>query len=353
MMRSCLMAFFALLLTACSSTIRTEMLMPAYEPRAADLPKVLVLPFDGPEAEWITGLVETLLAGIRIDGRQNFTVIERERAQEIVARELSFTLSSRTTPEGARDIGRLTAADAIYSGEVHTAATKDGSTYKKDTRCKEYRKENGVDTCILTEDFTEACVTRLATVAFTVRLQDARTGRMLFSRQYTGNANSKACTEIHNTYGREMLKPATDAVLENMFEFTQQLKKPADLLKEASKPAIEEFRKTVAPYTVTVEIRIMKADTSLPDGEMRNKFKHAVDLAEHEKLDKACLLWEELLPVSPKSAPLLYDLGICAEAADKLDTAMERYEAARKALGKPDSRVEEAIRRVRKNQEAN
>jgi Flp pilus assembly protein TadD len=69
-------------------------------------------------------------------------------------------------------------------------------------------------------------------------------------------------------------------------------------------------------------------------------------------MDRACGLWEQGHALAPNSTSLVYNLGICAEAAGSFDGALALYQEADQLLQKPNKTINTALYRVSKRIES-
>jgi Flp pilus assembly protein TadD len=108
----------------------------------------------------------------------------------------------------------------------------------------------------------------------------------------------------------------------------------------------KDFRRDIAPYYVTREIKLMDSTDGIDSPEAKDKFKSGLAYADKGRMDNACELWGEARNLAGNSPALLYNLGVCAESRGDLDAALSLYKQADKKLGKPDDDISLALNRV-------
>lgn len=307
------------------------MLVPAHYPEASKIREIAVLPFDGPMGNEIASQIEGILTQANIEGRPFFTVVDRIKLKNIVEGEMRLSMSALVSEDTAVKVGRLVGAKGIYTGAVAASNTHDGQFTKKRTRCTEYKKREkrkwyqSEEVCVREEEYTVPCTKRTAVFAFTPKLIEVETGRIIYSQNISQTTESKACSD--DPY---------------------DLKSPTQLINEAATSAMDIFRDAVIPYYITVAIRIMKPDDSIPSKEVVARVEQGIEFAENNRLDRACELWEEAKTLSQNSPSIFYNLGICAEVTGNPEQALDLYKKADHLLLKPDDMVNEALARVQK-----
>jgi tetratricopeptide (TPR) repeat protein len=117
-------------------------------------------------------------------------------------------------------------------------------------------------------------------------------------------------------------------------------------LEQAKASVKNEFRRDIAPFYVTREIRLIDSTDGIESKEAREKLKRGLEYADKGRMDSACELWGEARNIASTSYALLYNLGVCAESRGDLDAALNLYKQSDKILGKPDDDITLALNRV-------
>ena len=308
--------------------VKTTALMPAKFHEAAKLKEVAVLPFDGPGGREFAAEIEGTLAAVTIDGKQYFSLIDRTKTEKILKeQELSQTgIVDETT---AAKVGKLVGAKGIYTGIVTAANSRDNPYAEKRRECSErqvkYDKQGKAyeGDCIRWRNVSVSCLRRDALFAFTPKLVEVETGRIIYSDNLSGAATASAC--------RDSKTPLPSGFA---------------LIAQAKERAKVAFKRDVAPSYVTFDIRLMDSKQGIDAKEAREKLDQGMDYAKHKRLDRACELWEEGRTLAPNAPSLLYNLATCAEAIGDLEKAFDLYKKADRALNKPDDRITAGMGRV-------
>jgi len=310
--------------------IKTTALVPAKFHEASKLKTVAVLPFDGEGGKEFAAEIEGTLASINIGDKQYFNLVDRTSIERVI-NEMKFSKSALVNPSTAAKIGKLVGAKGIYTGVVTTSKVSDSYYKETRTRCaytvtKYDKKGRAYEECGKWEQYYVSCTKRVATFSFTPKLIDVETAKIVYANNITKTATSSACEDSKTPLATEY-----------------------ELIEQAKNFAKEGFRKDVAPHYVTFEIKLMDSTEGITSTDAENKFKQGLDYAKNNRLDRACELWGEARILSPNSPSILYNLGICAEVTGNFEQAMELYQKADRAYGKPDERISSALHRV-KNQ---
>lgn len=341
--------FYPILLTAmvfiisCAPpAVKTTMLVPAQYHEASQLKEVAVLPFDGKGGKEFAAEIEGALASINIGDTQYFNLVDRVRLEKIIS-EMKLSQSALVDVGTAAKVGKLVGAKGIYTGVITESDSVDSSYYEERNRCirtvtkydkmgrpytatEDYLMNRPFMTCDgKIEKYTVSCTKRIATFAFTPKLIEVETGRVVYSNNIRKSADASVCSDSQ--------KPLTSE---------------SELLDKAKEPGKQIFRTDIAPYYVTVEIKLMDSDEGITSKDAKTKLEQGIDFAKNNRLDRACELWGEARILSPDSPSLLYNLGICSEVTGQLEQALDLYKKVDRLLSKPDERVNASLTRVQK-----
>ena len=320
------MALFALAAGCAPVKINTTALVPGRFDQAAQFKKVAVLPFEGPQGAEFASEIEGVLASVTINDKPYFEVVDRASIDKILA-EMKLSMTGLVDPSTAAKVGNIVGARGIYTGAITASTVNDTKYSEKRTRCasevtKKDSKGHDYQDCERWEDYYVPCVKRTATFAFTPKLIEVETGRVLYSNTLEKRTMSSACV------GRKSL---ADAV---------------EMKRNVQEAVKESFREDVAPHYVTIQISLMDSTSDIDSKEATQKVKSGLDFAKHNRLDRGCELWTEAKTLSPKSVTILYNLGVCAEVESRLDDAQSLYKEADRLMMKPDDRVTIALARI-------
>ncbi len=316
-----------LMLSGCATKIRVNMLQPAQYHEASLTKAVAVLPFNGPGGPEFAAEIEGVLAGIGIDDKPYFTLVDRASVDKIIS-EMKFSHSGLVDPKTAVKLGKMVGAQGIYTGVVTQNRYDDSAYSERRSVCRRYemrRDEKGrtyQGSCVDWRTYHVRCTKRVANFAVSPKLVDVSTGRVIYSRNLSAVTNSSGC------------------------EDTNPVQSETVLLEQAKASVKNQFRRDIAPYYITREIRLIDSTDGIDSKEAKDLLKRGIEFAGHGRMDSACELWGQARNLAPGSYAILYDLGVCAESRGDLDAALNLYRQSDKILGKPDDDITLALTRV-------
>jgi tetratricopeptide (TPR) repeat protein len=323
----CLWAVLLLLATTgCATKIKVNMLQPAKYHEASLTRAVAVLPFSGPGGREFAAEIEGVLASKSVDDKQYFMLVDRASIDKTVT-ELKFTQSALIDQNTAAKIGNLVGAQGIYTGAVTASQVKDSRYREKRQECVQHKIERDKrgneyeGRCIQWRNYYVNCTKRDATFSVTPKLIEVTTAKILYSRNLSSSASSSGCEDGTLPKGEQEL---------------------LDKMKEDVK---RQFIQDIAPYYITVEIKLMDSTNGIAAAEAGEKLKQGIDFADKGRMDNACELWEQAKILAPDGPSILYNLGVCAESRGDPDGAYTLYKQADRLIGKPDENISAALGR--------
>ncbi len=303
------------------------MLQPAQYHEASLTKAVAVLPFQGRGGKAFAAELEGVLAGIGIDDKRYFTLVDRASIDKTIS-EMQLSQSGLVDQKTAVKLGKLIGAQGIYTGIV-TQNKYDDSPYREDRQtCTRYERKRDKDgkeyqgSCLSWHRYTVNCMKRVASFAVSPKLVDVSTGRIIYARDLSAMADSSGC------------------------EDTRPVQSELVLLEKVRESVKKEFRRDIAPYYISLEIKLMDSTDGIESKLAKDKLKRGIEYADKGRMDSACELWGEARIMAPNSYVLLYNLGVCAESRGDLDAALGLYKQADKMLGKPEDEITLALNRV-------
>lgn len=309
----------------CSTpAVKTSMLVPARYREASTIKEIAVLPFDGRGGKVFSSEIEGAIAGVKVNDKQYFNIVDRasiDKAQNEMALQQYGIVDVST----AAKFGKVIGAKGIYTGVVTETNVSDSNYRESRKECASYKKENGISKCTSWREGTVRCTKRTATFAFTPKLIDVETGRVVYANNIVGSASDEVCSDS----GRPL---AGDE----------------QLMAQAKDTAKNSFTRDIAPSYQTIEIKLMESADGIPSGDAYVKFKQGLEFVKAGRLDRGCELWGEAWTTEPNSTALLYNLGICSEVIGDMEQALYLYKKADKLMTKPDDRMSSALTRVQK-----
>jgi len=320
---------FTVGLFACAApAVKTTTLVPARYHEATKLKEVAVLPFDGPTGREFAAEIEGDLASINIDDKQFFTLIDRTKIQNIL-KEQALSQTGVIDENTAAKVGKLLGARGIYVGRVTSRDSQDSHYTQNREECaereiKKDKKGNPYEgNCVRWRKVTVPCTKRDAVFAFTPKLIEVETGRIVYSNNASGMASSSACRDSGTPLPNEL-----------------------ELIGKAKESAKLSFKRDIAPSYVTFDITLMDSKDGISSKAAEQKLDLGMEYAKNKRLDRACEIWGEGRILSPTAPSFLYNLAICAEIRGDLENALDLYLKADRALSTPDERITAGIGRV-------
>jgi tetratricopeptide (TPR) repeat protein len=312
----------------CATTIPVNMIQPAEFHEASLTRTVAVLPFAGSGGVEFASEVEGLLTSIDINGRPYFTLVDRASIDKVIS-EMKLSQSALANQGTAAKLGKLIGAQGIYTGTVTANTTRDSRYSAQRSECAQHqmkRDDKGnlyEGNCIRWRNYNVRCTKRQATFAVTPKLIDVATGKIIYSKNLSGAADSSGC--------EDGTPPATEQ----------------ELLDKSRQTVKNSIRRDVAPYYITVMLNLKDGSENTSPAAME-KLTAGISYADKQRMDAACEQWGEARQLAPNSPSILYNLGICAEIVADVDSAMKLYRQADKLIGKPDEDITQALSRVAK-----
>lgn len=333
--KSCSFSYFVLpvvcvallAFSGCATKIKVNMLQPAQYHEASLTKTVAVLPFSGPGGREFAAEIEGVLVGIGIDDKQYFTLVDRTSIDKSIS-EMKFSQSGLVDQKTAVKLGKMIGAQGIYTGVVSQNSYDDSHYSEKRQSCTQYEQKKDdkgrtyQGACLNWRYYNVRCMKRIANFAVSPKLVDVTTGRILYSRNLSATTNSSGC------------------------EDTRPVQSEMVLLEQAKDSVRKEFRRDIAPYYVTREIRLMDSTDGITSKEAIDKLKRGMEFANKGRMDSACELWGEARNIATNSYSLLYNLGVCAESRGDLDAALSLYKQSDRILGKPNDDISLALGRA-------
>lgn len=106
----------------------------------------------------------------------------------------------------------------------------------------------------------------------------------------------------------------------------------------------DDFADVAAPHHVKSRIRFREDVKALPKPQAA-QFKEALR-ATKSNMDDACGIWEAIEQTAPGNPSVVFNLGLCADAAGELDKARAYYTAVSQSGSRPPRDAEEGLTRV-------
>ena len=327
------------LLVGCAAPVTkvdVTVLEPAKSSDATRLRRVAVMQFEAKDRFDVTGDIETILAGIEVNDRRYFDVVERRQLNALLV-ELKLGERRLLDDSTVSRLGKMLGANGVYMGKVTRAAWSDQRSNEPRTICsqREMKRNKKGKTyeggCVRWMNTVANCTTRTANFEFLPRLVSIETGAIVYSREHVGETQSKSCRE-----------PGTGA--------SAPISDGEQLLLEAKTIALESFRRDIAPSHTARAIDVLGPGERISSPQMKDHFSNALAFAKERRLDRACQMWKEIASSERDSPELAYNLGVCAEATGDLKGALQLYTQADRLLTQPNKAISAALSRVQSDQ---
>ncbi|MEL7093712.1 MAG: hypothetical protein AAFN94_18480, partial [Pseudomonadota bacterium] len=204
---------------------------------AAETRNVAVEPFRGPAGRWYTDRFEAMLANTTFDGAPWFALAD-------------YSSSGLDAPAGT------------YTGEIHVDAY---DWYEDERVVKKCVEWDGLFDCETRAEVLEVCLREDVRVTVTPRLHDARTGQLVFSNSYSGDAGQETCRELGILYdgklkgkGKGRRGRYAHGPRGGVFGFAGAVP-PRALVFEALSETLRPIRVDIAPRNATVRATFVTA----------------------------------------------------------------------------------------------
>lgn len=294
---------------------------PARHADAAQLRQVAVLPFETRDNVDITAEIETALAGVSVQEKPFFTVVERKRISELL-KELKRGESGLVDPQTAVQIGKMVGAKGVYMGTVTRADTTNSPYTQTRERCLYTQGYQ----CVRSQTFIVNCTRRVSVLSFAPKLVDVESGRIIYGREIKGEAADSRCQDSQ-----------------------RPLVSGPELRDRAKRQAIAEFTRDVAPSGSNLRVTILESVEGIKSEAARQKFGQGVAFAKSQRMDRACEIWNELLESEIQYFTLVYNVGLCSEINGDYPNALLLYNRADRMVTEPNKAISDGISRVNRS----
>jgi len=243
---------------------------------------------------------------------------------------MKLSQSAMVDQKTAAKLGQLVGAQGIYTGTVTVNNTRDSHFKDKRSECAQHQMKKDKDgnlyagNCIRWRNYYVNCTKRQANFAVTPKLIEVATAKIVYSKNQSGSAASSGCEDKTPPLSEQELLDKTRETVKN------------------------NIRKDIAPYYISVMIKLKDSTDGIDAKEAKEKLNLGISFAEKNRLDAACEKWGEARQIAPNSPAILYNLGICAESVANIENAFKLYKQADHLIGKPDEDISLALARVNK-----
>lgn len=297
-----------------------------------------VINFSGSDGDNFAAALTSQLQSANLDGAPIFEV----KTLDSMNYRSSGTIS-RAEVAAAIRLGQKLRVKTVFTGTVTSVAVNSTNFTREEQVCAE---SAGFLKCKRYQTNSIPCTKVLGTYAVAPRAINVATGSVMYSEAVSSQGEYTTCNgqvqatggpSFFGLFGSGGATPASTAA------------SPDVLLNQLRESAAESIRRHVAPYNLTVEVKLKEkaAGLSKPDNV---QFENAVKFASAGRMDRACGMFEALQTDANKAnVVLLYNLGICQEVLlpDEPAAALAYYSKADQLLSKPDDLISEAFLRMK------
>jgi hypothetical protein len=305
MLRFGVLTVLAIVVAACAPTVGVQ---GKFSPQSGLAPGVYraisVVPFSGFGGAAVARELEARLAAATFEGKPYFRVVPAP--------------PDLVDDVGAAALGRTLGVDAVLTGTVRSLSSNRPYYEYRD----ECAQTDAQGKCVRFVRVQINCWQADASVTVEPRLIDAKTGQIVYAGVKRGAASGRGCDGFGG------------------FAAEQRL---ADVARDE---AIRDIRYDLAPFERQFDVELKDSIDGLTP-EQKAAFKRGLDFAKAEDAVQACKIWRGLKDQGTNTLPLLFNLGVCAEAEGDLQGALKIFEDLKRSLAKPDDDVTEAVARVR------
>lgn len=326
------------LLAGCAAVkVKKEVEFPARQLGMVNSRKLAVFNINGDINGTFTSKVEAYFSNIDVHGNRYFEVLERQMLDKIIAEQRMVSRSGLFNEKDAVKLGRLSGADTLITGAVSMPPMSVSHRTKEEQECKDAK-------CKEKETIYSSCVDKNVNLDFTLKAVGIQQGNILFTQTYSGKGNSTECDggKSKSERNRQQLLAVIDG---GKTSFTGTISE-TDLRNMAITQVLDNLRKDVAPYQVTLNIEFMEKDDSMSSA-TKDRLADAMEYIRQGRMDRACEIFKDALTRDINSPALYYDSGVCAEVGGDLDKAEMLFNQADRKTGKPVQLISDAVNRIK------
>jgi len=308
--------------TACSQKILITATKPALIDRASKTKRIAVLQFANDDKVSLGAKIEANLYDIKINNKPYFTIISKNR--DDILKEQKFQYSALANKENSTQIGELLGAQALITGKIDIADTKEDYTTAQSYRC-------GDPKCTYKVIEYTQCTNVRYTLKATISMIDVQKGDIMYTNNYTEIANHKTClNKIFRNQG-----------------IWGDLPPESEVFDDLANKILKKFLPNISPTIETFYIKVFEDPEIKYTKEQKQILENALAYLKYDNLDKAEELFSELLnSTNDKCYLAAYNLGSIKEAKGEYENAKELYELADDLTNKPNDTIFQAIIRI-------
>ena len=317
LLRLFLLSIILIIMSGCSQKVQIRALEPAQIDRASSTKKISVAPFTG---DWIglSNKIESNLVNKRINNKKYFIIVSRKDFDKII-NEQRIQNSGLTDVSTVVEVGNLIGAEAIISGNVGRATSKDTRYYENRIRCLDKKCKESVR-------YSVRCTKRVVGLSAEIRMVDVTKGDIIYADTMSKTSIYKHCKDDSRALPSKEIA-AQKLAGEIASEFTYKLT-----------PHYRYFR----------VVLLKKPDIEYDDREEK-LLEVSLEYIKQNRYDKAQRFLVDLIDsTNQKSYVPFYNLGVIKEAQGKYGEAEEYYKLADDLVIEPVDEISRAYIRIQR-----
>ena len=282
-----------------SAVVTTEVLRPAKVANIAKTSTIVILPLGGDNSSY-TSELESLVAGIKIDGESYFTVVDRE-ATNVRQEEWERAANDMADDSNNIEFGNLKIADTMLGGTI--IRKKSESNHVENRRKCSSRTDDGK--CANYVDYQVRCTKQVAKLGLKLRIINVSTSRVKVEG-YELQQDNAYCSDRGN-------RRDYNAMYDTIFPYI-----------------LRQVRKDIAPYYQSVDIKLLhKPDDGLKDNKPAlEKLENGIVFFRAGQTERGCEAFRQAAGLYGSSHVIYYNLGVCGEINGDFDEALAMYNRA-------------------------
>jgi len=302
-------------MSGCAQKIRIKALEPAEIDRATTTKKIAVTEFKN-DSVGLSGKIESNLSRHKINGKPFFTMISRTDINKVI-KEQKLQNSGLVDTSAIVEVGNLMGAEAIISGDVGRASSKDSYFYESRTRCADKK-------CKEFTYYRVRCTKRVVGLSAELRMVDVTRGDIIYADNLSRTSTFKHCRDDSTAL------PSREIAAQRL----------------ASSMA-SSFTYKLTPHYRYFSVELLEDEDLDYDDTQETLLESSLEYIEQNRYDKAEKLLTRLIDsTDQQSYVALYNLGVVKEAQGDYKSAKEYYEMADNLTIEPIEAINKAYIRI-------
>tara|TARA_B110000971_G_C20035708_1_gene514037 strand:- start:3283 stop:4191 length:909 start_codon:yes stop_codon:yes gene_type:complete len=285
--------------------------------------RVGVATLRGDRAGTMSDRLRSFVAGIQVNGKPYFTLVDLDRQTLINEQRLGD--SAMFSANTAIELGNLTTADTLLGGSFLPSYNRTGS--QKDVQ---YCALQGEEKCIYYKTKKVNCHEQSASAELNLRATNVERGIVSFTQSYGATTKHSWCDD--QVYGAKA-------------------KGESDMQNKVIGEVLSQLRRDIAPYSVTFNIKFMKKDASKFGNQeaVKSAFESGLEFVKNQRVPRGCEFFRKAAGMYDQSPAIYHNVGVCSETEGDLDRALAFYQKADRLTLSPNKIIGVSLSRVQNN----